>query len=131
MYCILIFLAGFQNFVVYVIVLESRSIAILCFINLPDNIPCLSICLLGFGRCLVYRKQTCTLKRYANQVCYCRQSISSRCCFMILLSSTVITDNLPLSMYLAAMGSNSYHKSQWHICTLVQIHTIYTGTVTW
>lgn len=23
----------------------------------------------GFGRCLVYRKQTCLLKRYANQVC--------------------------------------------------------------
>ena len=22
----------------------------------------------GFGRCLVYRKQTCLLKRYANQV---------------------------------------------------------------
>ena len=47
---------------------------VLCIYNLTDNNEkCIifhwfSYSLWGFGRCLVYRKQNCLLKRYANQV---------------------------------------------------------------
>ena len=57
----------------------------------------------GFGRCLVYRKQTCLLKRYANQVLYSH----------LLSTKPINTARLyPVSVFLSLLLVNRENPKQ-------------------